>query len=206
MQHQLGRVRDNGASKNNTAPSGAHLTRSMQGQLFTHDFLTRGILDTDPWRTCDDAALNAFIAALRRVYGSLAADSTLNEGQTEDELIGPILDLLGWGDSWMSQVNFSESERDDVLDFLLFPDASAKARALKERSDDRRTRHGIALLEAKRWMRPLDRTGAGIAGATKRRDFGAPSSQMLRYLSRAEVMSDRAIKWGLLTNGAMWRL
>jgi hypothetical protein len=178
----------------------------MQGQLFTHDFLTRGILDTDPWRTCDDAALDVFIAALRRVYGSLAADSTLNEGQTEDELIGPILDLLGWGGSWLSQVNLSESGRDDVLDFLLFPNAGAKARALKERSDDRRTHHGIALLEAKRWMRPLDRTGASVAGTTKRRDFGAPSSQMLRYLSRAEVMSDHAIKWGLLTNGAMWRL
>jgi hypothetical protein len=117
----------------------------MQGQLFTHDFLTRGILDTDPWRTCDDAALDGFTAALRRVYGSLAADSTLNEGQTEDELSAPILDLLGWGCSWLSQVNLSESGRDDVLDFLLFPDAGAKARALKERSDDRRTRHGIAL-------------------------------------------------------------
>ena len=93
----------------------------MQGQLFTHDFLTRGILDTNPWLACGDAALDAFIAALRRVYGSLGADSTLNEGQTEDELIAPILDLLGWGDSWMSQVNLSESGRDDVLDFLLFP-------------------------------------------------------------------------------------
>lgn len=79
----------------------------MQGQLFTQDFLTRGILDTDPWRACDDAALDAFISALRGVYGSLSADSTLNEGQTEDELIGPILDLLGWGGSWMSQVNLS---------------------------------------------------------------------------------------------------
>jgi hypothetical protein len=45
----------------------------------------------------------------------------------------------------LSQVNLSESGRDDVLDFLLFPDAGAKTRALKERSDDRRTRHGIAL-------------------------------------------------------------
>ncbi|MGH8585561.1 MAG: hypothetical protein ACREWE_05060 [Gammaproteobacteria bacterium] len=44
----------------------------MQGQLFTHDFLTRGILDTDPWRTCDDAARDGFIAALCRVYGSMA--------------------------------------------------------------------------------------------------------------------------------------
>jgi hypothetical protein len=98
------------------------LTPFHARQLFTHDFLTRGILDTDPWRTCDDAALDGFIAALRRVYGSLAADSTLNEGQTEDELIAAILDLLGWGCSWLSQVNLSESGRDDVLDFLLFPD------------------------------------------------------------------------------------
>lgn len=29
---------------------------------------------------------------------------------------------------------------------------------------------------------------------------------MLRYLSRSEVASDRAIQWGVLTNGAVWRL
>ena len=178
----------------------------MQGQLFTQDFLTRGILETEPWRACDDVALAPFIEKVREVYVSLAADSTLNESQTEDELIRPTLELLGWNDAWMSQVNLSASGREDVPDFLLFPDATAKTRALKQKTDDHRTRHGIALLEAKRWMRPLDRTDVSASGATKRRDFGAPSSQMLRYLSRADVMSDRAIKWGLLTNGAVWRL
>ena len=178
----------------------------MQGQLFTQDFLTRGILETAPWRACDDVALAPFIEKVREVYVSLAADSTLNESQTEDELIKPTLHLLGWNDAWMSQVNLSASGREDVPDFLLFPDATAKTRALKQKTDDRRTRHGIALLEAKRWMRPLDRTDVSASSATKRRDFGAPSSQMLRYLSRADVMSDRAIKWGLLTNGAVWRL
>ena len=29
---------------------------------------------------------------------------------------------------------------------------------------------------------------------------------MLRYLSRVDVASDRAVKWGVLTNGAVWRL
>jgi hypothetical protein len=29
---------------------------------------------------------------------------------------------------------------------------------------------------------------------------------MLRYLSRVDVASDRAVKWGMLTNGAVWRL
>ena len=84
---------------------------------------------------------------------------------------------------------------------LLFPDAQAMRIARAESRDDRRYRHGVAILEAKHWMRPLDR--GDVAQAT---DPGAPSSQMLRYLGRAEVVSDRAVKWGLLTNGGLWRL
>jgi hypothetical protein len=81
------------------------------------------------------------------------------------------------------------------------PDTAAKQTALAETRDDKRYRHGLAILEAKRWLRPLDRGEAGNAY-----DPGAPSSQMLRYLSRVDVISDRAVKWGILTNGAVWRL
>jgi hypothetical protein len=177
----------------------------MQGQLFSTDFIARGITETAPWRELDDAALNAFIARLRSIYGTLSIDSALNEGQTEDELVEPLLAELGWGDCWISQVNLSESGREDVPDFLLFPDSAAKDRALQV-TDDQRARHGIALLEAKRWLRVLDRTEDTRGNTRKKRDFGAPSSQMLRYLSRVDVMSDRAVKWGVLTNGAVWRL
>jgi len=177
----------------------------MQGQLFSTDFLLRGIQETETWKGLPDAELDAFIAQLGALYAPFTADSTLNEGQTEDELIEPVIDLLGWRDAWISQVNLSESGREDVPDFLLFADAAAKDRALKT-SDDGRARHGVALLEAKRWLRQLDRGEEGGAGNRKRRDFGAPSSQMLRYLSRADVVSDRAVKWGILTNGAIWRL
>jgi len=176
----------------------------MQGQLFSHDFLTRGILDTAPWHALDQARLDTFSAELRRVYGILAGDTALNEAQTESELIEPVLAALGW--EHLPQINMSESGREDVPDFLLFADAAAKARALAEPSDDRRVRHGVALLEAKSWLRVLDRSEPGLTGTRKPRDFGAPSSQMLRYLSRADVMSDRAVKWGILTNGAVWRL
>ena len=176
----------------------------MQGQLFSHDFLTRGILDTAPWHVFDQASLEVFSTELRQVYGVLAADSALNEAQTESELIEPVLALLGW--DHLPQINLSESGREDVPDFLLFADAAAKARALSESADDRRARHGIALVEAKRWLRVLDRNETQPGSTRKPRDFGAPSSQMLRYLSRADVMSDRAIKWGILTNGAVWRL
>ena len=108
---------------------------------------------------------------------------------------------LGWAGDYLPQVNLSGKRREDVPDVLLFPNAKATQAALDESRDDRRYRHGVAILEAKRWMRPLDRGDA--AEAT---DPGAPSSQMLRYLSRADVVSDRAVKWGLLTNGALWRL
>jgi hypothetical protein len=34
----------------------------------------------------------------------------------------------------------------------------------------------------------------------------APSSQLLRYLIRAQTQSDGAVQWGLLTSGHYWRL
>ncbi|MDR1350101.1 MAG: hypothetical protein LBJ59_04850, partial [Zoogloeaceae bacterium] len=95
----------------------------------------------------------------------------------------------------------SGKQREDVPDVLLFPNARAKELAVREKRDDRRYQHGIAILEAKRWRRPLDRGDASEAF-----DPGAPSSQMLRYLSRADVVSNCKVKWGMLTNGALWRL
>ncbi|MBI4741300.1 MAG: restriction endonuclease, partial [Betaproteobacteria bacterium] len=178
----------------------------MEGQLFSSDFLLRGIAETDAWRLLPEVELDAFISALKGHFAPFSAASTLNESQTENELVEPVLDLLGWENAWISQVNLSVSGREDVPDFLLFAAPENKIRAL-DVGDAERARHGVALLEAKRWLRPLDRSEEGGTNATrKQRDFGAPSSQMLRYLSRADVMSDRAIKWGILTNGGTWRL
>lgn len=173
----------------------------MQGQLLTQDFLNRGIRETEPYEAFDDASLSGFRAALRQIYGHLRADSTINEPQTEQLVIEKVLVELGWDDDYLPQVNATGKGREDVPDALLFPDPAAKQAAIAESRDDRRYRHGIAILEAKRWMRPLDR-GEGSNAA----DPGAPSSQMLRYLTRADVVSDRAVKWGILTNGAVWRL
>ena len=173
----------------------------MQGQLFTQDFLNRGIRETPPYESLTDETLAAFRAALVKIHEGLNAESTINEAQTEQLVIDKVLVQLGWGDDHLPQVNASSKNREEVPDALLFPDAKAKRAALAESRDDKRYRHGIAILEAKRWMRALDRGEAGNAY-----DPGAPSSQMLRYLSRTDVVSDRAVKWGILTNGAVWRL
>ena len=172
----------------------------MQGQLFTQDFLTRGITETPPWQDLTEDKLADFTRALRAIFGGFGAASTLNEAQTESEVIHKVLTALGWGDGTLPQVNLSGKRREDVPDMLLFADSAAKASALPLK-DDQRYRHGLAILEAKRWQRALDRGDASEAA-----DPDAPSSQMLRYLSRADVVSDRAVKWGILTNGAVWRL
>jgi hypothetical protein len=173
----------------------------MQGQLFSQDFLTRGVLDTPPHQALDERAFAAFEAALHRIYTGLDAASTINEAQTESLVINKVLVELGWGDDFLPQVNLSGKRREDVPDCLLFADSAKKSAAIAEAKDDRRYRHGLAILEAKRWLRPLDR-----GDSTEATDPDAPSSQMLRYLSRADVVSDRAVKWGMLTNGNVWRL
>ena len=173
----------------------------MQGQLFTQDFLHAGIRETPPFQALNPDVFKAFREALAQVFAGLSADSTINEAQTEQVVIQKVLLALGWGDDTLPQVNLSGKRREDVPDMLLFANAPAKAKALAEAKDDRRYPHGLAILEAKRWLRPLDRSDRSESA-----DPDAPSTQMLRYLSRAEVVSDRAIKWGLLTNGAVWRL
>ena len=173
----------------------------MQGQLFTRDFLNRAIRETLPYQELSRSDLDALRDEIGAIYSSLRSDSTLNEAQTEQLVINKVLATLGWSDDYLPQVNATGRGREDVPDGLLFADSGSKQQALKESRDDRRYRHGIAILEAKRWLRQLDR-GDGSDPA----DPGAPSSQMLRYLSRIDVASDRAVKWGILTNGAVWRL
>ena len=178
----------------------------MQGQLFTTDFLLRGIVELPVWRDASSNGYDIFRAELARVFASRTAQSVLNEAQTEAEIVKPILNALGFTDAWLPQVNIGKKGREDVPDYLLFADAQRKADALT-RSESDRAKLGLAVVEAKRWLRELDRRDDLEGDNTKKpRDFGAPSSQMLRYLSRVDVASDGAVKWGMLTNGAVWRL
>lgn len=87
--------------------------------------------------------------------------------------------------------------RNDVPDALLFPGADADA-AAAGLDPWQRFRHGAALVEAKRWNRPLDRAAQG--------DQGVPAAQLMHYLSRADVITQGKMRWGILTNGRHWRL
>ena len=115
----------------------------MDGKLFSQDFLLDGIKTTPIWEALPDDVLNIFINDLKRIYAPLTADSQLNEANTEADIIERVLDLLGWNGLTLKQVTASSTRREDVPDFLLFPNGDAKQSARAERRDDRRYRHGI---------------------------------------------------------------
>lgn len=167
----------------------------MQGGLYTRDFLERGICEEPAWAALSEDGLAVLRKRLSALFAAFAPNHKPNEGVTESDLIYPVLAALGWNDVLVQQ-QVSSRRRDDVPDALLFADAEHKAAAQREREPSDRYRHGLVVVEAKRWLRPLDRADAQ----------GTPSSQMLRYMRRAEQASDGKLEWGVLTNGRVWRL
>ena len=168
----------------------------MPGHLFTDYFLTDGIRQT-PERRAQGPAFAAFRDAARRLVQDFAGYRNPNEAQTEQDLIRPLLQLLGWTDDLPQQ---GAGRGEDIPDLLLFADAPAKARAAAVSGDDRYL-EALAVVESKRFRRPLD---------TRGRDGGrrasSPHAQVLRYLATADAVSDGRLRWGILTNGAVWRL
>ena len=171
------------------------LMQLFAGSFLTTDYLEEAIRQSTEYRAVDvDALRSALIAIADR----FPRESSPNESQTEDDFIWPILAELGWSES-LRQQNLSAGGRLDVPDGLLFIDGDAKDRANAQPEEWRRYEHGAAVVESKRWARPLDR-------AVGREDAVAPSTQMLRYLRRIGDNSEHGLRWGILTNGSRWRL
>ena len=172
----------------------------MTGNLFTDYFLTDGIKTTPEWRTSVAAAaqFDTFRDSVRQRYDTLTHSQDPNEAVTEQELIRPVLELLGWTE-YLPQQGASRSE--DIPDLLLFPDADAKERAIGKASAEERYRDAVVVEESKRFGLPLD-----ARGRDGRRQATTPHDQIVRYLSTAEVESEGRIRWGVLTNGGVWRL
>ncbi|MCY4604276.1 MAG: N-6 DNA methylase, partial [Gemmatimonadetes bacterium] len=168
----------------------------FQGSLFAQDLLDSSIAEFPEWKAYDDHDLAAFESEVQSLFDRFPTDGSPNETQTEDDLIWPVLRLLGWTES-LRQQNLSAKGREDVPDGLLFEDATAKDRANRLTQEWKRYEHGRAIVESKRWILPLDR------GDDKK---AAPSTQMLRYLRRADDLANGKLRWGILTNGARWRL
>ena len=186
------------------------------GLLLTEYFLMQGILDRkDAWRGLTYNQVTDFgekaEAILKRVDAGIqsrakeqkksksgvlflgdgdgAGDPSLfNEAQTELHIIFPLMEALGWEDAYIPQNPLGT----DLPDVLLFPEPRIGGWSKKQAEGE-----SIAVQENKRWGLPLDSREGSIQ---------APSTQMLRYLTNAASLPGGKIRWGVLTNGKLWRL
>lgn len=175
------------------------MTEAIQGTLFSGDFLQESIVELADWQAFDEVSAATLEGELRAILDRFPIDQTPNESQTEDDLIWPVLECLGWAAS-LRQQNLSPRGREDVPDGLLFADDAAKDHANGFAEEWKRYEFGLAVVESKRWLRPLDRRSG------RRGEETAPSTQMLRYLRRVDDLTTGKLRWGILTNGSRWRL
>jgi hypothetical protein len=164
------------------------------GTLFAQDFLLTGIRDTEDWRALDDRAVDATAVAIR----ARLADAVpgMREANTETLVIYPILDALGWGERRLVQGQLDKIRRLHVPDAVYFASPEAR-RAAQERPPAEHYAEAAFILENKAWEAPLDRAqGRAVT----------PSAQLQTYLNRAYFGSDRRVRFGVLTNGRLWRL
>ena len=169
----------------------------MPGELFTYYFLTEGIKTTAEWKASEREFAD-FRARLTWIFASFSQHQQPNEAVTEQELILPILELLGWKE-YLPQQGAARNE--DIPDMLLFADTDSKARAAGRSNSADRFGDALVVEESKRSGRALDIRDGGIGS-----DGRTPHGQILRYLSTADVESRGGVRWGILTNGNVWRL
>lgn len=173
--------------------------KPFRGSLFSNDFLSQSVVSLPDWKEIDPDAIDRFYESLKDIFSKFPVSGKPNESQTETDLVWPILECLGWTAS-LRQQNLAVKGRQDVPDGLLFADDAAKERANGFTEEWKRYQFGLAVVECKRWLRPLDRW-SGLSD-----EVTAPSTQILRYLRRVDDLTSGKLRWGILTNGARWRL
>lgn len=169
------------------------MSNSPTRSLFSQHFLDKRLPDETDWQVDVDS----IFAGLAELYQDKKDFlPTLNEAQTEQEFIRPVLDALGF--AYIPQTSFKKAGQVQRPDYALF-DNEGKKRAQKVLKDERAFYgDALAILDAKYWARPLSEQHKN----DPRDEFknANPTFQMVNYLTGTGV------DWGILTNGETWRL
>ena len=163
--------------------------------LFSDHFLKARLPQWKEWQS--DGELATLHKQLLSLCGSTKSILPLsNEAQTEKEFVQPVLDLLGYANSYIVQAPTQIGEHTNRPDYALFPDQPTKNKAYEKlKNNDYTLCIGVA--DAKYWERELD-----LAKSSNRDTFTNqnPSFQIASYLTGTKQT------WGILTNGRLWRL
>ena len=146
--------------------------RMLSGGLFPGDFLSNGIRDLPEWASLDNAALDRFTAIAQERLTPFLTGGAFEEAETEQKLVFPLLEALGWG--YLPQQKTGQ-RRESIPDALLFASPALVSAALRQKTLAPRSAAALVVEESKAWDVNLDRG--------ERR---TPASQALRYLREAE--------------------
>jgi len=162
--------------------------------LFADNFLESRLPEMPEWKRPE--GMNEAYTAVHRLYTEKASEfERYNEAQTELNFIQPVLDIL-WHEqqphyTYQVQVNIPNTDVRRQPDYAFFRNATDRESAYPRLGTLEYWRDVPCLGDAKRWSASLD----------KSRDYDEnPSAQIVNYLYRSGV------RWGILTNGRIWRL
>jgi len=168
--------------------------QNLNKPLFSSHYLEHRLVDSPEWSLDPRPTFDALQQLYQRKKALL---SSLNEAQTEEEFIKPVLEILGF--SYIAQVVTKTKGRAERPDYALFANDEQKLAAYPNQNNESVFYHQVlAIAEAKYWERPLSKISSN-----DQRDIYKntnPSFQIVSYLIGTGV------KWGFLTNGREWRL
>ena len=180
----------------NIQDSAYHVDPWFQNRgLFSDHFLQARLPEWKEWKV--EADLIPFQKSLQSLHDSKKPILPyLNEAQTELEFVQPVLDLLGYANSYIVQAPTKVGQHTNRPDYALFPDVKTKNKAY-QKLDQNDYSLCIGIADAKYWERELD-----LAKSSDRDTFTNqnPSFQIAQYLTGTKQ------NWGILTNGRLWRL
>ena len=167
----------------------AESTYNNQG-FFSTNHLEKVIME----QTSDE--LESTYEQIKQLYASIAefADN-LNEPQTEEQFIRPVLKILGH--TFGVQPLLRISQNTVQPDYAFFADQESLERAHPQINTNAFFNTAIAIGDAKAWTRDLDKklNRPGDAFSNKN-----PNFQIDFYIRMSELT------WGILTSGKLWRL
>lgn len=165
-----------------------------QNHYLFSDYYLNEILPThEEWKAEDIQKAIGDITALFHEVKDLLPGS--NEAQTEERFIRPVLKLLGL--VFEVQPPVKTTFDTGTPDYAFFPEEEARKKAHKSRGKKDYFKNALAVGDAKYWDRPLDKKLSAQGDPFENNN---PSFQIDTYLRST------GIRWGILTNGRLWRL
>lgn len=163
--------------------------KNYSNNLFSNHFLEERIQELEEWQ---EAEIEGKFDQLRQLYQEKKDILTenLNEDQTQDNFIDPVLRKLGH--DWVTEASKrigSRTEGQNLNPDYAFMNSSQKLKVHRDNEEPLELNYAVG--DAKSWNKTLDKSS---------QDHTNPAFQIYNYVDR--LRSD----WGILTNGKKWRL